>query len=306
LNRTLGSVLALLLMGAGWGVTAPLSKLAVSTGHQPLGLVFWQMFVAALLLGAIVWARGGRLRLGRRQVVLYVAIALLGTIFPNSASYRAAAHLPAGVMSIVIAMVPMFAFPIALALGLDRFSLARLLGLCLGLGGVALLVGPEASLPERAMVAFIPLALIAPFFYGIEGNFVAKFGTAGLDPIAVLFGASVFGAAFSLPLALGFGQWVNPLAQPGLAEAALLASALIHALVYSAYVWMVGRAGAVFAAQVAYLVTIFGVGWSMLLLGEAYSAYIWGALGLMLAGMFLVQPRDPEEFGRGGPACERE
>ncbi|MGB4789875.1 MAG: DMT family transporter, partial [Lentibacter algarum] len=222
-------------------------------------------------------------------------IAFLGTILPNAASYRAAAHLPAGVMSIVIAMVPMFAFPIALALGQDRFSIARVVGLGLGLGGVALLVGPEASLPDRAMVAFIPLALIAPFFYGLEGNFVGKFGTAGLDPIEVLFGASVFGAVLSFPLALGFGHWLNPLGGFGAPESALVLSSIVHALVYSGYVWLVGRAGAVFAAQVSYLVTIFGVGWAMLILDEAYSGYIWGALGLMLLGMFLVQPRDREE-----------
>ncbi|MFY0693525.1 MAG: DMT family transporter [Lentibacter algarum] len=286
---------ALLIMGAGWGITTPLSKIAVSTGHQPLGLVFWQLVIGAVLLEAIVFVRGGRLALGRRQITLYLAIALLGTILPNTASYRAAAHLPAGVMSIVIAMVPMFAFPIALALGQDRFSIARVVGLGLGLGGVALLVGPEASLPDRAMVAFIPLALIAPFFYGLEGNFVGKFGTAGLDPIEVLFGASVFGAVLSLPLALGFGHWLNPLGGFGAPESALVLSSIVHALVYAGYVWLVGRAGAVFAAQVSYLVTIFGVGWAMLILDEAYSGYIWGALGLMLLGMFLVQPRDREE-----------
>lgn len=295
MSRNLGPMFALLIMGAGWGITTPLSKIAVSTGHQPLGLVFWQMVIGAVLLGAIVFVRGGRLALGRRQITLYLAIALLGTILPNTASYRAAAHLPAGVMSIVIAMVPMFAFPIALALGQDRFSIARVVGLGLGLGGVALLVGPEASLPDRAMVAFIPLALIAPFFYGLEGNFVGKFGTAGLDPIEVLFGASVFGAVLSLPLALGFGHWLNPLGGFGAPESALVLSSIVHALVYAGYVWLVGRAGAVFAAQVSYLVTIFGVGWAMLILDEAYSGYIWGALGLMLLGMFLVQPRDREE-----------
>lgn len=295
MSLNLGPMFALLIMGAGWGITTPLSKIAVSTGHQPLGLVFWQLVIGAVLLEAIVFVRGGRLALGRRQITLYLAIALLGTILPNTASYRAAAHLPAGVMSIVIAMVPMFAFPIALALGQDRFSIARVVGLGLGLGGVALLVGPEASLPDRAMVAFIPLALIAPFFYGLEGNFVGKFGTAGLDPIEVLFGASVFGAVLSLPLALGFGHWLNPLGGFGAPESALVLSSIVHALVYAGYVWLVGRAGAVFVAQVSYLVTIFGVGWAMLILDEAYSGYIWGALGLMLLGMFLVQPRDREE-----------
>ena len=204
MSRNLGPMFALLIMGAGWGITSPLSKIAVSTGHQPLGLVFWQMLIGAVLLGAIVFVRGGRLALGRRQITLYLAIAFLGTILPNAASYRAAAHLPAGVMSIVIAMVPMFAFPIALALGQDRFSIARVVGLGLGLGGVALLVGPEASLPDRAMVAFIPLALIAPFFYGLEGNFVGKFGKRPMH---------FFGTLGTIMFVIGFGMVVYVLGE---------------------------------------------------------------------------------------------
>ena len=71
----------------------------------------------------------------------------------------------------------------------------------------------------------------------------------------------------------------------------ILASSLIHSVVYASYFWMVGRAGSVFAAQVAYLVTGFGVVWAMILLGESYSGWVWLALGLVLGGLFLVQPR---------------
>ncbi|MBU2980757.1 DMT family transporter [Lentibacter algarum] len=291
--RNLGPIIALLVIGSGWGLTIPLTKIVVSTGHQALGLVFWDVFICTVVLGGLTYARGGRLELEARHIKLYLVVALVGTILPNAVSYNAAAHLPAGVMALIISMVPMFAFPIALMMGTDRFSARRMLGLAIGLAGVALLVGPEASLPERAMAAFIPLALIAPFFYGIEGNYVAKFGTEGLNPVGTLFGASFVAMVIMLPLALVTGQWVNPVPF-GVPESALVTSSLIHAAVYSGYVWLVGRAGAVFAAQVSYLVTIFGVVWSMLLLKEAYSPYIWAALGLMLAGMFLVQPRNKE------------
>jgi drug/metabolite transporter (DMT)-like permease len=76
-------------------------------------------------------------------------------------------------------------------------------------------------------------------------------------------------------------------------------------MVYSAYVWLVGRAGSVFAAQVSYLVTGFGVLWSMALLGERYSGYVWAALALMFAGLALVQPRPPLA-GAGTPADDAE
>jgi len=118
------------------------------------------------------------------------------------------------------------------------------------------------------------------------------FRTAGLDPVQVLFGASVVGALCALPLAVGTGQMIPvhfPFVQ---ADYALIISSLIHVLVYAGYVWIVGVAGAVFAGQVAYLVTGFGVLWSMLLLAERYSGWIWAALGMMALGLSLVQPRE--------------
>lgn len=301
LGGRLGLVLVLVAMGAGWGLTQPLSKIAVSTGHAPLGLVFWQKVIVGLLLAAIVILRRKGLPMHRAALVLYAVIALVGTILPNSASYAAAVHLPSGVLSIAISTVPMFAFPIAIALGMDRFSVIRLSGLMLGLVAVVLLVAPEGSLPLASMVWWVPVALIAPFFYAVEGNYVALRGTAGLDPLQVLLGASVLGAVIVLPVTLLAGQWVDPMQGWGAPEWALVGSSAIHGLVYAAYVWMVGRAGATFAAQVSYLVTPFGIFWAMLILGESYSPWIWTALVLILGGLVLVKPRDtPAERAAAG------
>ena len=95
----------------------------------------------------------------------------------------------------------------------------------------------------------------------------------------------------TLPLTLGMGQWINPFVSFGLAEWSLVATATIHALAYATYVWIAGAAGAVFAAQTAYIVTGSGIVWAMLLLGERYSGWVWAALGAMMVGVLLVQPR---------------
>lgn len=282
--------LALLLAGAGWGLTQPLAKIAVSEGYRQFGLVFWQMTIGAVALGILQAIRRRRIRWDAAALLVYLQLALVGTVIPNSASYEAIRHLPAGLVSVLLSLVPMFAFPIALAFRIERFVLTRLLGLCLGLAGVLLIVGPEASLPERAMVAFVPLALIAPFFYGLEGNLIAKWGTAGLDPVDALFGALVLGSAITFPLAQATGQFIDPRPPWALPDMALLAVSLVHVTAYCLYVWMVGKAGALFAVQVSYLVTGFGVLWAMLILGEIYSSWVWAALCLMLLGVFLVQP----------------
>ncbi|MEL6700441.1 MAG: DMT family transporter, partial [Pseudomonadota bacterium] len=221
-------------------------------------------------------------------------IAVIGTILPNTASYQAMDHLPSGLMSVLLSLVPMVAFPVALALGNDQFSVTRVLGLMLGLGGVLLIVVPDAALPPGAAVAWVIVALVAPICYAFEGNLVAKFGLAGMDPVQALFGASVLGAVLAAPLAVGTGQFITPFQPYGLPEFAIIGSSVIHAAVYSMYVWMVGRAGPTFAVQVSYLVTGFGVMWAMVLLGERFSIFIWAALALMFAGIFLVQPKQSE------------
>ncbi|MEP2534075.1 DMT family transporter [Shimia sp.] len=292
MTRTQG-MLALLVMGAGWGLTQPLTKIAVSEGYLPLGLIFWQMVIGALGMGAYRVVARKPITLPLRLMWFFLLIALLGTVIPNSFSYRAAAFLPAGVMSVVISLVPIFAFPIALSLGVDKFNWVRLGGLLVGLVGVVILAGPDA-LPDAAMAIWLPIAVVAPLCYGFEGNIVSKWGMHGLGPGHVLFGASVVGAVVALPLAIASGQFIDPRTEWNAPEYAVVASSLIHVVVYTSYVWLVSRAGSVFAAQVSYVVTGTGVLWSMLILSERYSIWVWGAMALILAGMFLVQPRSQD------------
>jgi drug/metabolite transporter (DMT)-like permease len=278
-------------MGAGWGLCVPLGKIAVSGGYPAMGLVFWESVILMVFLGTVCLLRRKPIVLRRSAWRIYAIVAFLGTVLPGWAYYTSAFHLPAGVLSILMSTVPMISFPIALLLGNDSFRLIRLGGLAFGLAGILLLIGPEASLPDPAMALFIPLALIAPVCYACEGNFVARWGTDGLDAIQVVAGAAVLSTVVMFPVALLSGQWIDPRPPWGMADAALVAGSLTHAVVYCVYVWLVGRAGSVFTAQTSYLVTAFGVIWSITLLSEVYSSFIWGAMALMLMGIFLVQPR---------------
>ncbi len=283
----------LVLLGAGWGITLPLTKIAVSTGYKHFGLIFWQLAIGSALMAMICTARGVGFPRGRRPLLICLMVALVGTILPNTSSYQAAVHLPSGILSILLSMVPMWAFPIALMMGLDRFSWRRLIGLACGLAGVLLIAVPGAEVMGFALF-WVMVALIGGLCYALEGNLIARTGTAGLDAFQVLYGASLIGTVLILPMTLLTGQWIPPAGLMTPAGQALVASSLIHVVVYAGYVWMVGRAGAVFTVQVSYLVTGFGVLWAKLILGEAYAPGIWAALALMFVGMYLVQPRPKE------------
>ncbi|MFT4151119.1 MAG: DMT family transporter [Paracoccaceae bacterium] len=284
------NLLYLVALGAGWGLTHPLSKIATGSGHPPFSLLFWQMVIVVLVLGGITLARRRIPPLGRRELRFYVVVAVLGTVVPNASFYMSMARLPAGVMSILTAAVPMIAFPLAILMGNDRFSPARLIGLLLGLAGVALIAAPGNGLSAGA-IAVVPLALVGPLFYAMEANFVARNGMEGMDPVQAMAGASVVALALCLMLVLSTGQWTAPSLPPNRGEWALVLSSAIHALLYAGYIWLAAQTGAVFASQASYLITATGVLWAMALLGERFSLSVWVALVVMLSGVALVQPR---------------
>ncbi|MEM1313578.1 MAG: DMT family transporter [Pseudomonadota bacterium] len=282
----------LLASGLAWGGTTVAGKVSTSTGHAPLGLVFWQLTISIVALGAISAVRGRRPPVSAAALRFYLVIALIGTLLPNAASLTATARLPAGIIAILLSSVPMFALAVASALGAERPDLRRIAGVALGLVGVALILGPEASLPRPEAWPFVLIGLLAPLFYGAEGAYVKLRMPTGLDPISALLGASVVGVALLTPVLIAVpGVWVAFPGEFGPAEQGMLVAGLLHAFAYTGYVTMVGMGGPVFASMVAYVVTVSGVLWGMALLGERHSPWVWAALAAMVIGMALVQPR---------------
>lgn len=284
------SFLVLGLIGTVWGMTVPLGKISVSSGHAPLGLTVWQLIFSVILAGPILWWRGERIPVTGATIRYYTVIAAIGTLLPNSLFFICAVHLPGGVMAVVYATVPMFALLIALMIGNERFAVHRIAGILLGVTAMVLLAVPDASLPQPEKWPFVLLIAVAALCYGIEGNYIALRAPQGVSPLAVLFAAAVIGAMAAAPIALASGMWVDLFRPWGTPEWALLGSSAGHVFAYTGYMWLVGFAGVVFSSQVAYVVTIAAVAASMAILGESYSSWVWLAIAMMLGGLMLVQP----------------
>ena len=153
-----------------------------------------------------------------------------------------------------------------------------------------MLVLPETSLPDPDKAIFVLVGLVAPFCYGLEGNTIARYTPADADPIVTLFCAAIFGALATAPLALATGVWIDMPGAFGSSELAIVALSVIHAVAYTGYIWLIGRAGPVFSSQVAYIVTVSAMFMSAIFLGEAYSPFAFASLALMIVGLMLVQP----------------
>ncbi len=243
-----------------------------------------------MVLGAFVFTMKVKVPLGNKYLRFYLIIAFIGTLLPNSFSYMAIREVPAGIMSVVIATVPIVSLTVALITRIERFQPMRLVGIVCGVSALMLLAMPDVNLNGSISWKWVAIALIAPICYGIEGNFVAVKSPVELSAVPTLFGASVLGTFIIAPIAWFGGYWVSMSQEWQAPEWAILGSSIGHLLAYAGYLWLVQRAGAVFTSQIAYVVTLTGVFVSMIVLGENYGWLMWVAVAMMLVGVALVRP----------------
>lgn len=290
-------VFLLISTGSAWGVTFSLARIAASAGAHPIGLTLWQGLLGGLLLLALAAARRRPPAVSRHHLRFYLVCGLLGTVIPSILYFYAASRVPAGVLSITIALVPILTFAAALLLGIDRLAWGRAAGLFAGLAAVLLIVLPEGSLPDPAMAAWVLLAVVSALCYAAEGIYVALRRPAVSDPAATVAGMLLMASAVLIPVVLVTGTFV-PLGLPwGAVEWSVIGMVAVNAVAYSVFYHLIQIAGPVFATQMGYVVTIAGVAWGIVIFGEQHSVWIWGALAFMLAGLALVRPRAEGDGG---------
>ena len=281
----------LLAMGLGWGLAFSLAKMAILAGGMPFGMAFWQMVAACVMCFVICQIQRKPILMTRQAIANYLLVSVLASSVPSSCLMFAAGRVPAGVVAITIAIVPMLTYALATSMGREHQSLVRLSGLICGIIAILLLVVPSTSLPDRSAVPWILVAAIAPTFHALNNINLTRPVMAGMHPLHIIFGANLFGAMTLLPLSLASGH-MFALAFPfGVLEWALFGNAVINVLAFVGFITTIQLAGPIFASQTGYIVTISGVIWGMVLFGETHSNWVWMSLVVMIIGLSLVSPR---------------
>lgn len=314
-RRKLMLALAMLIGGGvSWGITFSLAKLVMQAGVHPFGLSWLNAALGAALLLPYCLLRFGGIPLRRAYLQVYVIAGTLGTAFPSCILFLAAARMPAGVLAIVTSTVPLFTYSFAMIFRAEHFTWRRVIGILLGFTAMFLIVGPETSLPEPAMAAWVLIALLAPLSYSTENVYISLRRPRGSSPFVLLCGMQLAGTALLTPLVWATDTWV-PLLHPWtVIEWSMLVLILVNVLGYLVFLELIVLAGPLFAAQTGYLVTISGVFWGIVILAEQHSAWVWAALAVIFAGVTLVSPRSPddnreapnereENAGGAGPPC---
>ncbi|MFQ6548642.1 DMT family transporter [Aestuariibius sp. 2305UL40-4] len=209
-----------------WGTTAPLPKLAMSSGHHPVGVTFWTALIGATAFNATLSARGGRLRPTAQYLRFFAICGLQSTIVPNVASFDAYRHQPVGIMSLCFAGIPILTMGIVTAAGLEAVTIRRILGLVMGSTAMGLIALPEASLPAGATL-WIALPILAATAYAGENVFIARCKPEAMGPFQVMEGLSLTAVVMLLPVRLALVAGLH-VPRPGAPELAILGTGVLH------------------------------------------------------------------------------
>lgn len=280
----------LVLLSVLWGGSFFFAGVAVRE-LPPLTIVLARVAIAALLLIPLHWIMIGRLPSALAAWAAFLVMALLNNVIPFSLIVSGQRDIASGLASVLNATTPLFTVLVMAASGEEKLLARKVLGVLIGLAGVAVLRG-EASLSlADAQTWGIALCLGGSLSYA----FAALWGRRRLAGVAPLTSATCQLFASSLVMALLAGAAERPWTLPVPGGATLWAVAghavLSTALAYIVFFQILVRSGASNVMLVTLLIPVTSILLGHLFLAEVIRpGEIVGAL-VIASSLLIVDGR---------------
>jgi drug/metabolite transporter (DMT)-like permease len=280
-------------LGFFWGSSYLFIKIGVEAGLQPFTLVALRLLIGLALLAVVVAVAREALPTERRMYGHLAVMGFFSVALPFMLITWAELHVDSSLAAVLTSAVPLFVIPFAaLVLPSERITLNGVLGVAIGLVGVAIVVGFDpASLQGSGLLA--NLALIgAAASYAIGGVY-ARRNVHGLRPmIPALFQVAFALVMTGIPALLLERPWERGLA-PEAIFAVLWLGLLGSGAAYLVFFRLLRSWGATRTSLVAYLLPIWGIVLGALVLSEPIDARLILGTALVIGGIGLVNWRRP-------------
>jgi drug/metabolite transporter (DMT)-like permease len=276
-------LLMLVVLASLWGASFMFIKVGVRELH-PTTLVCLRLGIGALTLLPILLVRFGAresVRQMRGWLGPLVLTGLVNSAIPIVSLSWAEKRIDSGLAAVIQAAAPLFTALLALwFVRSERVTGSRLVGLVVGFGGVALLVGAQPSGDLTAALAVVFSAIC----YAVAALYAAR-RLAEAPPLVSSVGALGAATIALLPLALThlpaqFPSWE-------VTGAVLALSIGGTGVAYLLYYALLAGAGASKSILVTYLVPALALAYGAIFLGEPLTVAALGGLALVLVGVAL-------------------
>ncbi|MEJ1936868.1 DMT family transporter, partial [Nostoc sp. NIES-2111] len=260
---------------------------------------FMQALVGFVVLAAIVLAPGRRLVPSVRHAVSYLIIGALVIGLPIGLLTKAALHVPASILTLILALSPVFTLAFATLLKLETFRLRTVIAVLLGLAGVVVIAWPGAQTGSTGSTFWFLLALLAAVMFAASNVSAQVLRPPATDSLTMAAGILGGAAVVAGPVAYFADGALLPPAPSSVGWLALGIAAAINVVFFVLFFEIVRRAGPTFFSTFNYIAIISGIAWSIVIFAETLPPVFWIALVLMLASVFTAVGRSP-----GGQAAQ--
>ncbi|MEL6815493.1 MAG: DMT family transporter [Cyanobacteria bacterium J06598_3] len=295
------------LLASFWGSAFIWMEIALPA-FSPIAIVSSRMVVAALVLNGVLLSQGQRWPKFSMLWLECAGLGLLGNLLPFGLIVWAQQYISASLASILVSAVPIFTVLLAVFIVGERLTLLRLLGVLLGFGGVAVLIGPSVLRGFSLQGAGELAVLGAAMSYALTGFWGRRFKAIPVQQLSTM--TVTLGALMMAALLLGLSRLPNvELATLLLTEPAGLTGELTGdwpwlpvlamvslgifptALSYLIYYRLLAEVGVVKTSLVSFLVPLSALVLSVTFLDERLDAIALSGMVLILSGLAVLDGR---------------
>lgn len=274
---------ALLLLSALWGGSFLCVRIAVPV-LGPIVLIELRVLIAGIALLFYVFLTRNPLDL-RKRWLQYLVIGIINSAIPFTLIAIAELHLTAGLAAILNATSPLFGVIVAALWIKEALTRNKVIGLLLGVGGVAVLVGWSPQTFSMTIALSIAASLAASAFYGLAAVYI-KVKAQGASSVAVATCSQLGASVFLLPMTVIAPPQHIPTLPVVLAVVVL--ALLCTSVAYLLYFQLIANVGPTRAITVTFLAPVFGVFWGIILLHEPLTWSTIIGFIIILSGTGLV------------------
>ena len=274
---------ALMLLGALWGGSFLFIRVAVpALGPFVLMELRVGLAVVALTLYAVVVGRLSKLRSRWRE---FLIIGTVNTAIPFSLIAAAEIYLTASLAAILNSTTVLFTALVAAVWMGDPLTMRKVVGVILGIVGVAVLVGWDPIELSGVILLSVGAMLAASLSYALGAVYIKR-TFKGIPPLSMSLGQLTGGAIILLPLAAASLPGERPSAAVTLCVLGL--ALLSTAVAYLLYFRLIENVGPTSTVTVTLLVPLFGLLFGVLLLDEPFGWGTLAGLAIILSSVTLV------------------
>ena len=281
------AVVLLILLGIIWGSGYSIARYAMTHGVPPLGYSFWQSLGPAVVLFIFCLIKERGLNIAPRNLRYYLIAGLLGIVLPNTNMYFAAAHLPAGILAVIVNTVPILMYPLALMARQEKFQWGRVLGVCIGVVGILMIVGSKWSTPNVHTMKWALITLLSPLFFATCALYSVHDRPEKSSSLALATGMLMCSAIVLTPLVIDTHEFY-PLTSFSVPNMAVMLEIVLSSIGYVILFQLLKVAGAVYYSLVGGVVAITGLFWGWLLFSETLHPWTLIAAVLIIGAIVIV------------------